>query len=170
MFVNLVRSNDREIAFKRSKAVRNAILFILIAIDSYFYLYFAEQIRMTPVGENEYVWCVPILLIVIINSLALRYAGPDDLVLDIDNQTYTHTTGFPLFSRSVTGTFGDFYGLCVRPIKNRRNVIVAHRVELDWNKPGHKALILAETGSLQEARTEQHLLARRLGSIPIEKD
>jgi hypothetical protein len=170
MFVNLVKSDDREIAFRRSKAVRNAILFILVAIDVYFYLLFKQQISWTPVGDNEYVWCVPILLIVIINFRVLRYAGPDDLVLDIDRQSYTHTTGYPLFPRSVTGTFGDFYGLCVRPIKNRRNAVVAHRVELDWNTPDHKALVLAETGTLQEARTEQHMLARRLGSIPIEKD
>ncbi len=100
MFVNLVRSDDREIAFRRSRAVRNAILFILVAIDTYFYLLFAEQIRMTPVGDNEYVWCIPILLIVIINSRVLRYAGPDDLVLDIDKQSYTHTTGYPMFPRS----------------------------------------------------------------------
>jgi len=170
MFVNLVKSDDREIAFRRSAAVRNAILFILIAMDIYFYILFAEQIRMTPVGENEYVWCIPILIIVIINFRALWYAGPNDLVLDIDRQSYTHTTGLPLFPRSVTGTFGDFYGLCVRPVKNRRRAIVAYRVELDWNTPGHKALVLAETGTLQEARTEQHVLARRLGSIPIEKD
>jgi hypothetical protein len=170
MFVNLVRNDDREIAFRRSKAVRYAILFILAAVDVYFYVYFSEQISMTHVGDGEYVWCVPMLIIVIINFLVMRYAGPDDLVLDIDRQTYTHTTGYPFFARSVTGTFGDFYGLCVRPIKNRRKAVIAHRVELDWNTPGHKPLVLAETGTLQEARTEQHLLARRLGSIPIEKD
>ena len=170
MFVNLVKSNDREIVFKRSMPVRNAILLILVAIDSLCYLYFAEQIRVTPVGENEYVWCVPILLVVVINFYLLRFAGPNDLVLNIDRQSYTRTTGYPMFPRVVSGSFGDFYGLCIRGTKNRRQVVVSHRVELDWNTPDHKPLVLAETVTFEEAFAEQRELARRLGSIPVEKD
>jgi hypothetical protein len=170
MFVNLVRNDDREIAFKRSMAARWAILFILAAANCYCYIFFKEAIRMAPVGQDEYVWCVPILLIVIINFQVLKYAGPNDLILDIERQTYTHTTGYPLYPRLISGTFGDFYGLCVRPTRNRRREIISHRVELDWNTPGHHPLVMAEAKTLEEARTEQHLLARRLGSIPIEKD
>lgn len=170
MFVNLVRSDEKEIAFRRSNAVRTAVLLILVAINCLCYIYFKEQIRLTPVGEYEYVWCVPILIVIIIDTQILRYAGPDDLVLDISRQSYTHTTGFPFFPRSVSGTFGDFYGLCVRSIKNRRGVVMSHRVELDWNTPDHKPLVLAEASTLEEARAEQHELAHRLGSIPIEKN
>jgi len=170
MFVNLVRSDDKEIAFRRSTPVRNAILLILAALDCLAYFFFAEQIRVTAIGENEYVWCVPILIVIIINYYMLRFAGPDDLVLDIDRQGYSHTKGYPFFPRTVTGTFGDFYGMCVRSVKNRRGVDVLFRVELDWNAPDRKPLILAEARSLSQALDDQHELALRLATIPIAKD
>ncbi len=172
MFVSMVRDDDKEIAFKRSPGVRNAILLILGAVDVGSYLFFAEQIRQIPIGdyEKQYVWCVPILMVVIFNFLGMRYAGPKDLVLDIDQQTYTYVSGYPMFPKIVSGTFGDFYGLCVRPIKNRNRKIVCYQVELDWNAPDLPPLVLLKTNSADEAHTQQNMYAHRLISIPVAKD
>lgn len=170
MFVNLVRNDDKEIAFRRPQAVRNAILLILIAIDCLCYFMFAEQIRITPVGENEYVWCMPMLFVVLLNFKMAKYGGPDDLVLDLNRHTYTKTSGYPLFPRKRTSNFGDFYGLCIRTVKNRKRKPVAYRVELDWNNPELDPLVLAEAATMDQALAAQRELAIRLATIPIAKD
>ena len=170
MFVNLVRNDDKEIAFRRPHAVRSAILLILISIDCLCYFMFAEQIRITPVGTNEYVLVVPMLAVVLLNYKMAKYGGPDDLVLDLSRHTYTKTLGYPFFPRKRTGSFGDFYGLCVRTVKNRKRKPVAYRVELDWNNPELESLVLAEAATMDQALDAQHELAIRLATIPIAKD
>ena len=172
MFVSMVRNDDSEISFRRSAGVRNAILLIFGALDVWSYIYFANQIKQIPIGdyEKQYAYCVPILMVVILNVLGLKFSGPSDLVLDIDRQLYTYTTGYPWLPKVATGSFGDFYGLCVRPIKNRNKKIVYYQVELDWNAPDLPSLVLCKTNSATEAHAQQNMYAHRLVSIPVAKD
>ncbi len=170
MFVNLVKTDESKIVYRRSLAVRFAILLILGSFDVFSYIAFKYQISVIPFGDNEYVYSVPILLVVLINYVTLRFTGPDDLELDISRQSYIKRVGYPMFAKVQTGSFGDFYGLCVRPVTNRKKVIKSYQIELDWNTPDSKSLVLAETRSSEEATAELHKLAHRLGDIPIAKE
>lgn len=44
--------------------------------------------------------------------VCLRFSGPEDLVLNIENQTYRRTTGWPIFPTNFSGRWEDMHELC----------------------------------------------------------
>ena len=170
MLVHMVKDDAEEIVFQRSMAVRAGLSIILVVLDVMCYLYFAQQISGTKPGDNPYVWSIPMLLVIVVNALGLRFIGPDELKLHIARQGYTITKGLPFFARITTGSFGDFYGLCVRPHKNKRGDIFHYTIELDWNAPDRQPCILAEADTIKEAQQKQQEYAARLVTVPLAKD
>ena len=76
---------------------------------------------------------------------------------------YTAKQGFLFFARPVSGTFQEFYGLCIRPNKNKYGWTIGYRIELDWADDKRGPFELVSSLNKEKALDRQRELAAKLG-------
>lgn len=171
MFIQVKRSDTVEMVLERSHTERIVLYGVAIAVPIFFGAMLWQiavssgvggKVNWAVMSPTNVMWWIVIAL----EALILWFAGPHYLRLNFQQNVYHARTG-PLFTpRSYSGSFADFYGLCIRPVYNKRMSQVGYRVDLDW-KVAHRAPFdLGSFTTLQKAQERQRLLSVRMGNLP----
>lgn len=164
MFINVVRNDTIELVAERAAGWRIFTYVFAVVVVAFFGILMA-QIPGPPVPRGT----VPVptfnvmwLFVFAIVGLILWFGSPHEIRFNLRKGTYTARQGFLFFSKPITGTFQDFYGLCIRPNRNKRGWIVGYRIELDWNDPKRGPFELVSSLNLDKARLKQQEIAAKL--------
>ena len=168
MFVNIRKNDSVELVVDRAMGWRVTMFVLVVVVTAFFSILMARipgptapQGTASPPSINV-MW----LIVIAIDALILWYASPHELRCNLRRGTYSAKRGFLFVARPVSGTFQDFYGLCLRPNKNKYGWTVSYRIDLDWNDKRHSPFELASFVGLEKAQRVQQELAAKLGNLP----
>jgi len=166
LFVNVSKSDTVELAMERAMGWR-IFMYILAVVVTLFFAFLLGQIpgapALPPGTINPPPFNIMWLIVAGIDALILWYASPYEIRFNLRKGTYSGKTGFLIFVKPFSGTFQEFYGLCIRPNKNKRGWTIGYRIELDWNVPNRGPFELISSLSLEKAQMKQQELAAKLG-------
>ncbi|MGI4790484.1 MAG: hypothetical protein ACRYFS_16730 [Janthinobacterium lividum] len=119
---------EGQISFRKPIILRTAIVMLS--------LFFASGPEML-IGQphkpmSAAVWVGFALITAVCLSFAiicLRFSGPDDLVLNVENHTYRRTTGWPVFPATFSGGWKDMHELCLWEGGGSRTIYI---VSIAW--------------------------------------
>lgn len=168
MFIHLVKNDRTEIRLERSRTEQIVLYAIAVVVPLFFGIMMVviANTSNAPIGAllspGNVIWWIVAALEVLI----LWHAGPHAITFDMQRKTYRASTG-PLFKiRSYAGSWADFYGLCLRPVHDKRLRVVGYRVDLDWQDQSRPAFALGSFVTIKGAEERQHAIAAKLDNLP----